>query len=72
MASKRKVESMLNFAQVLADEGDMFFSCGDVDQDYDNVVSIIKSHGYWAGGYLRYFFDEELSLIRTEKREFGK
>ena len=71
MASKKKVEFMLNFAQLLADEGDMFFSCGDVDKDYENVVSVIKSQGYWAGTSVRYFFNDKLEFEGVQERMFG-
>ena len=71
MASKTKVEFMLNFAQLLADEGDMFFSCGDVDQDYDNVVSVIRSQGYWSGNSVRYFFNDKLEFEGFQERTFG-
>lgn len=71
MASKMKTEFVLNFSNILADEGDMFFTSGSVEKDYQSIVGTIKSQGYWSGVELRYFFDEDLNFIRTEERRFG-
>lgn len=71
MASKKKTEFVLNFAQLLADEGDMFFSSGDVDKDYEIIVSTIKNQGYWAGTSVRYMFNKELQFEGVQQRMFG-
>ena len=71
MASKMKTDFVLNFAQILADEGDMFFSSGDVEQDYDNITTTIKSQGYWAGNSVRYFFDKDWNFEGVQPRMFG-
>lgn len=65
------------FTQVLEDEGDMFFSSGDDQFDMDGIKNTIKAQGYWAGGFVRYYFDMELlekntiKLLSTEQRRFG-
>lgn len=66
-----KGQFILAFAQILADEGDMFFSSGSIDEDYSLIEGTIKSQGYWAGNKLRYYFDDDFRLIRTEERKFG-
>ena len=71
MASKMKTDFVLNFAQILADEGDMFFSSGDVEQDYDNIITTIKNQGYWAGTSVRYFFNDKLEFEGVQERMFG-
>lgn len=61
-----------DFIELLEDEGDMFFSCGDVNSDYKLITETIKSQGYWAGNSLRYYFDEDIkTLERTEERSFA-
>ena len=71
MASKMKTDFVLSFAQILADEGDMFFSSGDVEQDYDNIITTIKNQGYWAGTSVRYFFNDKLEFEGVQERIFG-
>lgn len=71
MASKMKTEFVLNFSDILADEGDMFFSSGDVEQDYNIIVSTIKQQGYWAGTAVRYMFDKDMNFEGVQQRMFG-
>lgn len=52
--------------------GEMFFATGDMEEDYNLIMSQIKANGgYWAGLSTRYYFDKELNLLRTEERTFG-
>jgi len=71
MTSQLKTNVVMNFSQLLADYGDMFFSSGDIDQDCNLITSTIDRQGYWAGNSVRYFFDKDLNLINTEERRFG-
>ncbi len=71
MASKKKTDFVLNFAQLLADEGDTFFSSGDVEQDYAVIVSTIKQQGYWAGTSVRYMFNKDMEFEAVQPRMFG-
>lgn len=71
MASKMKTDFVLAFATILGEEGDMFFSCGDVEKDYDIIVSTIKQQGYWAGTAVRYMFDEDMNFEGVQQRMFG-
>lgn len=77
MASKMKTEFVQNFAQLLAEEGDMFFPIDGDKQDMEMIQSRIAQQGYWAGNSLRYFFDMDLlskgtvKLLKTEERSFG-
>jgi hypothetical protein len=67
-----KTDFILAFSTILGEHGDMFFSTGNIDQDYSLIEGTIKSQGYWAGTRLRYFFDEDFRLTKTEERVFGK
>ena len=61
-----------DFIDLLEDNGDMFFSCGDINKDYELIQNTIKGQGYWAGNSLRYYFDEEIkTLVKTEERNFA-
>lgn len=68
LKTKEKVE---NFISTLSLEGDIYFSLGSVKKDYDAITSTIKQQGYWAGNRVRYYFDEDLVLQKTEDRKFG-
>lgn len=70
MANKKE-EFVKKFIDILEQEGDMFFSSGDVDQDYELIVSTIKVQGYWAGNAVRYMFDKKLRLESIQPRMFG-
>jgi hypothetical protein len=71
MASKMKTDRVLNFASTLSLEGDMFFTSGSVEKDYKIITETIKAQGYWAGNRVRYYFDEDMVLLKTEERVFG-
>lgn len=71
MTIKEKKAFVENFVELLADEGDMFFSPGSTSSDFDAITSVIKQQGYWAGNCVRYFFDEDLNFTGTEERRFG-
>lgn len=66
-----KRDFVRQFQETLADGGDMFFSSGDIKQDYYTIINTIDSQGYWAGTSLRYFFGSDYKLLRTEERRFG-
>lgn len=66
-----KREFVKRFVNMLAEEGDTFFSSGDVRQDYYTIVNTIDTQGYWAGIRLRYYFDSAYELLNTEERRFG-
>ena len=71
MSKASKKEFVEKFEQILANEGDMFFSCGDVEQDYNIITGTIKRQGYWAGTSLRYMFDEKFNFEGVQQRMFG-
>ena len=71
MASKMKTDFVLNFCELLADEGDMFFSLGSVSKDYDAITSTIKQQGDWAGVSVRYMFTKDLEFEGVQPRMFG-
>lgn len=71
MVSKLQSDFVINFAQLLSDDGEMFFSCGDVAEDYKIITQTIDAQGYWAGSRYRYFFDEDLKVVKKEERRFG-
>lgn len=71
MATVKPFTFVDNFCEVLENNGDMFFSCGDVVQDMELIKSTIDTQGYWSGFELRYYFDEDYNLLNTEERRFG-
>lgn len=64
----RKLE---RFLQALEDHGDYYISTGDTQQDIRMIEERIAFQGYWAGNELRFFFDKDFNLLRTEERRFG-
>lgn len=71
MSTKEKKEFVDNFIELLADEGDMFWSMGSVSKDYDAITSVLKAQGYWAGNAVRYMFDKNLKFEAIQPRMFG-
>lgn len=71
MTTKDKKAFVENFINLLDEEGDMFFSSGDVDTDYANITGTIKNQGYWAGVSVRYHFNKELQFEGVQQRMFG-
>lgn len=71
MAKISKKEFVEQFEEILANEGDMFFSCGSVSDDYNTIVGTIKQQGYWAGTSVRYMFDGNLNFEGVQPRMFG-
>lgn len=69
--SKEKSDFLLNFSQILADNGDMFMTSGNVESDYNFITEVIKRQGYWSGTGLRYYFDDDLTFTGTKERRFG-
>ena len=69
--SKSKTDFVMDFAQILADEGEMFFTSGDIEEDYSLIKSTLGNQGYWAGTEYRYYFDENLNIVKVEERRFG-
>jgi hypothetical protein len=63
-----KLEKFLN---TLNKYGDMFFSNGDEKENLKTISKVIEYQGYWAGLRLRYYFDKDFNLLRTEERKFG-
>lgn len=66
-----KQEKLDKFLQVLRDNGDMYFDSGNIETDLAQIEGRLKTQGYWAGLSLRYYFDEDFNLIKTEERRFG-
>ena len=66
-----KLDFVWNFTKMLADYGDIFFTCGDTSKDYSVITGTIESQGYWCGVKVRYYFDKEYNLLHTEERKFG-
>lgn len=60
------------FIDTLEENGDQFFSCDDAIADLINVETVLKYQGYWSGVSLRYYFDKDFNLLRTEERKFGR
>ena len=60
------------FIETLQEEGDMYFPHGSEKEDEDYIANLLKAQGYWAGGKVKYFFDEDFVLIRKEERKFGE
>ena len=67
----KNLDFVHNFAKILASEGDMFFTSGDTNADARMIRGTIRQQGYWAGTSVRYFFDQDFNLVRTEPRQFG-
>jgi hypothetical protein len=63
-----KQETINKFIETLENEGEMFFSSGDVKQDYSTITNVIKGQGYWSGTKYRYYFDDNFNLINTTER----
>lgn len=72
MTKQEKLDFVHNFVLTLAEEGEAFFTSGDVEQDYDLIKGTIDNQGYWAGTKYRYFFDSEYKLSHLEQRRFGQ
>lgn len=66
-----KEEAVKKFIYMLADEGDMFFSSGDTDTDYQTIKGTVESQGYWSGVKVRYYLDKDFNLLKIEERKFG-
>lgn len=65
-------EFLEEFREHLAEEGDVFFSTGNDEDDYNIVVSTIKANGgYWAGNAVRYVYDKNLNFEGVQQRMFG-
>lgn len=71
MTIKDKQEFVENFKEIIADEGDVFFSLGSVGEDFDVITSTIKQQGYWAGNSVRYMFNKKLEFEGVQPRMFG-
>lgn len=52
-------------------EGEMFFSTGSVEEDFNIISGTINGQGYWAGSRHRYYFDKDFNLTKVEERTFG-
>lgn len=53
-------------------EGEMFFSTGSVEEDFNIIKATIDRQGYWAGERHKYYFDKEFNLTAVEERVFGR
>ncbi len=60
------------FIKALEDNGDFFFDTGSKRQDLQYVQDTISRQGYWSGIRLHFYFDDNLNLLRTEERRFGR
>jgi len=56
------------FYNALEDFGEYFFSFGSAKKDYEYITSIIKAQGFWSGTSYRFYFDNDLNLIKVEER----
>ena len=61
-------EKVLRFLEALDENGDYYFSQGNIKKDYNYIKSILKVQGYWSGVEFRYYFDKDLNLINVEGR----
>ncbi len=64
-------EQMDKFLQIMENEGEMFFSTGNTEQDFNLVKSTINNQGYWAGVGQRYYFDDDMNIMEIQERKFG-
>lgn len=62
---KNKVE---NFINVLEEYGEFYFTSGDYKQDYAQITGVLKHQGYYGGCQYRFYFDNDLKLIKVENR----
>jgi hypothetical protein len=62
---------LVNFENLLWDNGDMFASCGNAEHDYNFITEVIGKQGFWSGTKYRYFFDNKLNFTHVEERVFG-
>ena len=72
MFKNKKKIYMGKFLDTLKDFDEYFFSTNNLNDDWDIVNSTLQFQGYWAGSSLRFYFDEEFNLVKTEERIFGK
>lgn len=61
-------EKVLKFINTLEEYGDMYFSQGSIKKDYEYITNILKFQGYYSGCAYRYYFNEDLDLIKVEER----
>lgn len=66
-----KEQFVKEFANLLEENGDMFFSSGDIETDYNLITSTLNMQGFWSGATHRYFFNEDLSLTGMEEKRYG-
>lgn len=59
---------LMKFYNALEDFGEYFFSFGSTKKDYEYITSIIKAQGFWSGCSYRFYFDNDLNLIKVEER----
>lgn len=64
----KKVEKIKKFINVLNKYGDIFFSFGDIEKDYEHIINTLEKQGYYSGFEYKYFFDKDFNLIKIEKR----
>ena len=59
---------VIKFMETLDDYGEMYFSSGDYKQDYKQIMGVIKFQGYFSGCSYRFYFNENLDLLRVEDK----
>lgn len=65
MSIKNKLK---NFKLAIYGEGEQYFSMGSDAKDYAYIMRVLNTTGYWAGIYNRYYFNDNLELIKLESR----
>ena len=61
-------EKLDKFLSVLEEYGEYFFSWGNTKKDCEYVTTILKTQGFFSGTNYRFYFDNDLNLIKVEER----
>lgn len=66
-----KKSQVMNFLEVITDNGETFISQGSIKADHAYIKSILKSQGFWSGVGYRYYFDKYMNLTKIEEKIYG-
>lgn len=61
-------EQVQRFIRELESNGELYFSTGDTEQDYNHITGLLKQQGYWSGARDRFYFSDELHLVNITSR----
>lgn len=72
MAEQNTTSKFEKFLEAIHDNGDMYFYVpGQERAALVQIEGVIALQGFWSGLKLRYYFDKDFNLLRTEERVFG-